>query len=159
MQMLSFKNTRLFKRGIWLSAAALIACVAAPFILEAGLRRNPFPNLAGVCALGVFIAYFIWSARVHRLVDVVADCEDHLKVRRGRAEEVIRFSNIAGADVAIGVGIPRITLRLREPTKLGGQIVFLPQASLWSSPARVERMAMNLSERAKRSAAGPVPLT
>ena len=30
MQVISFKNTALFKRGIWLSAAALIAFVAGP---------------------------------------------------------------------------------------------------------------------------------
>ena len=82
MRLLSFKNTRLFKRGIWLSAAALIACVAIPFVLDAGSRRNPFPNLFGLCALCVCIAYFIWNARIHRLVDEVLDCEDHLKVRR-----------------------------------------------------------------------------
>jgi len=50
MRLLSFKNTRLFKRGIWLSAAALIACVAVPFVLDAGSRRNPFADLFGVCA-------------------------------------------------------------------------------------------------------------
>jgi hypothetical protein len=145
MRVLSFKNTRLFKRGIWLSAAALIACVAVP---------NPFPNLVGLCALSVFLAYFIWSARIHRLADVVIDHEDYLKVTRGRTEDVIRFSNIAAADVSVSVGIRRITLRLREPSKLGRQIEFLPQASLWSSPSGVERVAMSLSERANQAARG-----
>jgi hypothetical protein len=158
VKFLSFKNTFLFKRGIWLSAGALIACVATPVIFDANLRRNPFPNLFGVCALGIFLAYLIWNARIHRLVDEVVDCDDHLKIRRGRTEEVIRFSNIAAADVSVGAGIHRITLRLREPTKLGRQIEFLPQASLWSSPSGVERLASSLTERANRSAAGPMPL-
>jgi hypothetical protein len=78
MRLLSFKNTRLFKRGIWLSAAALIACVAAPLALDAGLRRNPLPSLSGVCALCVLLAYFIWNARIHRLADEVLDFGDHL---------------------------------------------------------------------------------
>jgi hypothetical protein len=151
MQLLSFKNTHLFKRGIWLSAAALIACVAVPFVLDAGLRRNPFPNLFGMCALCVLLAYFIWNARIHRLVDEVLDHGDHLKVRRGRTEEMIRFSNIAAADVSISVGMHRITLRLREPTKLGRQIEFLPQASLWSSPSGVQRVAKSLNERANQA--------
>ena len=51
MQVLSFKNTLLFKRGIWLSAAALTACVAVPFLLDADLRKDPLPNLFGVCVL------------------------------------------------------------------------------------------------------------
>ena len=154
MRLLSFKNTRLFKRGIWLSAAALIACVAIPFVLDAGSRRNPLPNLFGLIALCVFIAYFIWNARIHRLVDEVLDCEDHLKVRRGSTEEVVQFSNIAAAEVSISVGMHRITLRLRESTKLGRQIEFLPQASLWSSPSGVQRVALSLSERARQAAKG-----
>jgi hypothetical protein len=154
MRLLSFKNTRLFKRGIWLSAAALIACVAIPFVLDAGSRRTSFANLFGLCALCVFIAYFIWNARIHRLVDEVLDCEDHLKVRRGSREEVVQFSNIAAAEVSISVGIHRITLRLHESTKLGRQIDFLPQASLWSSPAGVQRVAASLSARASQAAKG-----
>jgi hypothetical protein len=154
VRLLSFKNTRLFKRGIWLSAAALIACVAVPFVLDAGLRRNPFPNLFGVCALCALLAYFIWNARIHRLADEVLDCEDRLKVRRGRREEMILFSNIAATDVSVSDGMHRITLRLREPTKLGRQIEFLPQASLWSSPAGIQRVARNLAARANQAATG-----
>ena len=90
MQTLSFKNTPLFKRGIWLSASALTACVAVPFLLDSDLRRDPLPNLFGVCVLSVFFGYFLWKARLHRLADEVIDGDDHLKVRRGRTEEIGR---------------------------------------------------------------------
>ena len=43
-QVLSFKNTALFKRGVWLSAAALLAFVVAPAALTGELWRNPVPN-------------------------------------------------------------------------------------------------------------------
>jgi hypothetical protein len=46
----------------------------------------------------------------------------------------------------------RITLRLRESTKFGRQIEFLPQASLWSNPSGVQRVAMSLAERAHQAA-------
>ncbi|MGC1522604.1 MAG: hypothetical protein WA803_13760 [Steroidobacteraceae bacterium] len=153
MQVLSFKNTPLFKRGIWLSAAALTACVAVPFLLDADLRRNPLPNLFGVGVLAVFFSYFLWKARLHRLADEVVDCEDRLKVRRGRKEENVQFSNITVVEVSTGGGIQRFTVHLREPTRLGPQIEFLPQARLWGNPSSLQRVAATLTERANQARA------
>jgi len=148
MRIISFKNTVLFKRGIWLSAAALIACVAAPLLLEEGLWSDPLPNLFGVGALCIFFGYLLWKIQVHRLADEVIDCEDRLKVRRGRKEEIIPFLNISTVDVSTGSGIHRIIIRLRESSKLGSTIEFLPQASLWSNLPGVQRVAADLAERA-----------
>jgi hypothetical protein len=151
MRVISFKNTRLFKRGIWLSAAALIACFAAPVLLNGGLWRNPLPNLFGVGALGIFFGYFLLKTQFHRLADEVVDCEDSLKVRRGATEAIIPFSNISTADVSTGSGIHRITVRLRDPTALGGRIEFLPQASLWSNISAIQRVATGLKDRASQA--------
>jgi hypothetical protein len=151
MQVISFKNTILFKRGIWLSAAALVACIAAPSALDGGLRQNPAPSLFAMGVVGAFFVFFLRRTQIHRLADEVQDCGDHLKVRRGRTEETIRFSNIAIAEVATGSGIHRITLRLRKSTKLGGQVEFLPQASLWSNVSRVKRVAADLTDRAHQA--------
>jgi hypothetical protein len=151
MQVISFKNTILFKRGIWLSAVALIACVAAPSALDGGLKLNPAPSLFAVAVVGAFFVFFLRRTQMHRLADEVQDCGDHLKIRRGRIEETIRFSNIAVADVATGSGIPRIILRLHKPTKFGGQVEFLPQASLWSNVSRVKRVAAELTDRAHQA--------
>jgi hypothetical protein len=151
MQVISFKNTALFKRGIWLSAAALIACVTAPFMLDGSLWRNPLPNMFGVGALCLFLGYFLWKAQIHRLADEVIDCDDSLKVRRGELEAIIPFSSIATADVSTSSGIHRITVRLRDPTKLGNRIEFLPQASLWSNLAGVQRVAADLAERGNQA--------
>ena len=71
MQAISFKNTTLFKRGIWLSAVALIL-------------------------------------------------------------------------------FHRITVRLRESSKFGNRVEFLPQASLWSNLTAIRALAQELSERARR---------
>jgi uncharacterized OsmC-like protein len=148
MQVLSFKSTALFKRGIWLSGAALLAFVAAPAVQHGSLRQNPGPVFFVLAALCACFAYFLRKTQIHRLVDEVLDCIDHLKVRRGRTEEIVYFSNIADARVATGGGIHRITIHLRQPTGLGAKIEFLPQASLWSNPAGVKRVAANLTERA-----------
>src|ERR1700685_3120509 len=95
MKVISFKSTVLFKRGIWLSAAALLACVATPSILDGSLWRNPEPALFAMCVLGAFELYFFKRTQIYRLVDEVVDCEDHLEVRRGRTEEIIPFSNVS----------------------------------------------------------------
>ena len=148
MQGISFKNTRLFKRGIWLSAAALIAFVAAPSAVDGELWRNPVPSAIPVGLLCVALVYFFWSTQMHRLADEVLDCQDSLKVRRGRLEEIIPLSNVSGAEVSSRGGFHRITVRLRERSKLGRKVDFLPQASLWSNLPAIKSVALNLTERA-----------
>jgi hypothetical protein len=148
MQAISFKNTRLFKRGIWLSAAALIAFVAAPSAVDGELWRNPVPGAIPAGLLCAALVYFFWSTQMHRLADEVLDCQDSLKVRRGRLEETIPLSNVSGAEVTSRGGFHRITVRLRKRSKLGRQIDFLPQASLWSNLPAIKSVALNLTERA-----------
>jgi hypothetical protein len=148
MQSISFKNTRLFKRGVWLSAAALIAFVAAPSAVDGELWRNPAPGAIAIAILCAALGYFFWRTQAHRLADEVLDCRDGLKVRRGRTEEIIPLSNVSGAEVVSRGGFHRITLKLRQPSKLGRQIDFLPQASLWSNLPAIKSLALELSERA-----------
>jgi hypothetical protein len=118
MRVISFKNTVLFKRGIWLTAAALIAFAVTPSALDGSLRQNPGSSLFAAGILCAFFVYFLRKTHIHRLADEVMDCDDHLKIRRGRTEEIVRFSNIATADVSTSGGIHRITVHLRQPTKL-----------------------------------------
>jgi hypothetical protein len=148
MQAISFKNTRLFKRGIWLSAAALIAFVAAPSAVDGELWRNPVPSAIAIGLLCAALVYFFWRTQMHCLADEVLDCQDSLKVRRGRIEETIPMSNVSGAEVTSRGGFHRITVRLRERSKLGPKIDFLPQASLWSNLPAIKSVALNLTERA-----------
>jgi hypothetical protein len=154
VRVISFKNTVLLKRGVWLTAAALVAFAVTPSALDGSLQQNPASSLFPAAILCAFFVYFLWKTQFHRLADEVMDCEDHLKVRRGRTEETIRFSNVATAEVSTSSGIHRITVRLRQPTKLGAQIEFLPQASLWSNPSGVKRVAAGLTDRANQAKGG-----
>jgi hypothetical protein len=151
MQLISFKSTSLFKRGIWLSAAALLLFVAAPAALDGGMLRDPAPSLTAIAILGVFLIYFFWRTQTHRLADAVLDCQDHLEVHRGRIEETVALANVAAAEVSSGGGFRRITITLRKPGRLGRKIEFLPQASLWSNPSAIERVAADLTERANQA--------
>ncbi len=155
MQVISFKKSALFRRGMWLSAAALLAFVAIPGILDGSLWRESPTHLIPLGILGAICVYFFRNMQIHRLADEVMDCGDHLKVRRGATEEIIPFSSISMARVSTGSGIPRITVHLNQPAKLGGRIEFLPQASLWSNRSAIERVAGSLTDRASRARAGP----
>ena len=97
MRAISFKNTALFKRGIWLSAAALVLFVAAPSLLDGSLWRNPLPAAIAVAILCAALLFFFWKTQIHRLADEVLDCGDHLRVRRGRVEEAIPLSRVSAA--------------------------------------------------------------
>jgi hypothetical protein len=154
MQVISFKNSGLFKRGMWLTAAALIAFVVLPAALDGSLVGNPIPHVFAVGVLVVCWVIFFWKTQIHRVADEVVDCGDHLRVRRGRLEEDIPFSKISLVEMSTHVGIHRITVRLRELTRFGSRIEFLPQASLWSNLAGVQRVASGLAERAKQARGG-----
>ena len=151
MQAISFKNTALFKRGIWLSAVALVLFVTAPAALDASLWRNPLPSAIAVGILCAALSFFFWKTQIHRLVDEVLDCGDHLQVRRGRDEETILLSRVSAVEVASSGGFHRITIRLRTPSKFGLRIEFLPQASLWSNISAITQIALDLTQRAMSS--------
>ena len=151
MRAISFKNTVLFKRGIWLSAIALILFVSAPSALNGNLWRDPLPSAIAIGILCAALIYFFWNTQMHRLADEVLDCGDRLKVRRGRIEQTIPLSQVSVVGVSSSGGFHRITLRLKERSKLfGDRIEFLPQASLWSNLAALKALAQELSERAQR---------
>jgi hypothetical protein len=155
LRAISFKNTTLFKRGIYLSAAALLAFVAAPAALAGDLWRNPLPSAIAIGMLCAALIYFFWKTQMHRLADEVLDCGDSLNVRRGRTQESIPLSAVAAVQVASSGGFHRITLRLRSAGRLGNRIEFLPQASLWSNLPAIKIVAQDLADRAGLLAVAP----
>jgi hypothetical protein len=148
MQVLSFKNTVLFKRGLWLSMATLLVFAASPFVLDGRLWRQPGASLIGVDLLILLFGFLLWRTRFHLLADEVVDADVHLVVRRGKNMQPVLFSNIASAEVTTFSGVHRIVVRLHQATPLGKRIEFLPQASLWSNLPAVQRIATSLSNRA-----------
>ena len=154
VQVISFKDTILYKRGIWLSAAALVAAVAAPSVIDESIFNQPIVHVVPLCILIGFCVYFLHKARFFSIVDEVVDGGDRLKVRRARTEVVIPFSAIVSAEVTTDFRIHRITIHLRERSKIGSRIDFWPQASLWSNIVGVQQLALSLAERAKVAGAG-----
>jgi len=156
MQVISFKDTTLYKRGFWLSAVALVAAVAAPSFVDRSIFNQPIVHIVPICILMGFWLYFLQSGRFFSIADEVVDCGDHLKVRRARLDVEIRFSNILTAEVSTAYRMHRITIHLRERTNIGERVDFWPQASLWGNLFAVQQIAMDLADRAKRVSGGNV---
>ena len=149
MRVISFKNTVLLKRGVWLSAAAMMAYAAMPSLLDGELWQRPAVGLLPLCILGGFWGYALNRTMFFRMADEVLDGGDHLRIRKGRAEELLAFTDLISADVSTFWRMRWITLKLRTPTRLGDRIAFLPQASLWGNPAAIQQVATQLTARAR----------
>jgi hypothetical protein len=151
MQIISFKDTVLYKRGLWLSAAALVAAVAAPSVVDKSIFNQPLVHAIPIAILIGFWIYFLQNGRFFSIADEVVDCGDCLKVRRAHTEVKIPFSSISVAEVSTTYRMHRITVHLREQTKLGARIDFWPQASHWGNLFAVQQVAINLTDRARRA--------
>lgn len=154
MRVLSFKDTVLYKRGFWLSAAAVVAAVAAPSVVDKSIFNQPVIHIVPIGILIGFWVWFLQKGRFFTIADEVVDCGDHLKVRRARTEVVIPFSTISATEVSTAYRMNRITIHLREQTKIGKRVDFWPQASLWGNPFAIQRVAEDLADRAKRAMGG-----
>ena len=100
------------------------------------------------------LAVFLQKGRFFSIADEVIDCGDHLKVRRARTEVEIPFSSISTAEVSTAYRMHRITIHLREQTKIGKRVDFWPQASLWGNLFAVQQVANGLADRGKRAIGG-----
>jgi hypothetical protein len=150
-QVISFKNTTLLKRGVWLSALTLMAYAAAPSIASGALWREPVISSVPIFILAGFWTYVLRKSAFQRAADQVVDCGDRLEIRKGRTDEVVWFANIATVEVTTHLRVHSITIRTRAPTRLGDRIEFLPQASLWGNLAAIQRTAAQLETRARQA--------
>jgi hypothetical protein len=153
-QVISFRNTVLLKRGVWLSVGTLVAYAAAPSVLSGDLWRRPVVDVIPLCILIGFFVYFLRKTAFHRVADQVVDCMDHLEVRKGRTDEAVSFANISSVEVSTHLRMHWITIRLRKPTRLGDRIDFLPQASLWGNLPAIQQVATRLTARAHQAGGG-----
>jgi hypothetical protein len=157
MQVISFKHSVLYKRGFWLSAAALVAAVAAPSVINGSIFSEPAVHAIPICVLIGFLIYLLQNGRFFSIADEVVDCGDYLKVRRARTEMKVPFTRISAAEVSTSYRVHRVTLHLREQTKLGTRVEFWPQASHWGSLFAVQQVAIDLADRAQRANAPQSP--
>ena len=113
--------------------------------------NQPLVHMVPICTLIGFWIYFLQAGRFFSIADEVVDCGDYLEVRRARTEVKIPFSSISAAEVSTTYRMHRITVYLREQTKLGARVDFWPQASHWGNLFAVQQVAIDLTDRARRA--------
>ncbi len=148
-RLISFRHTRLFKRGLWLSAVTLYASAVLQSLPDGRLALPDAGHLLTLGLLAAALAYGLWTLQIHRLADEVQDQGERFLIRRGRTQIIVPAALIAAAEVAMVGGMPRISLRLRTRGRLGERLAFLPPASLWSNRRALERLARELALRAE----------
>lgn len=150
-QVISRKNTRLYKLAIWASAAGMVVLVMAMSWQRSGNIAFRAQNVVPAIILAGFWIYFVRRSQVPMVADEVVNCGDHLEVRRGKTQAAVPFSNIAGAQASMIFGLPGVKIDLVEPVDLGKQVVFWTQSK---SVAEMYRVAKDISERATKAREG-----
>ena len=109
--------------ALWLGMLGLLITKAT----VTGQKTLPLSFLVAPVLVGVF-GFFFFKHFFWVLADGVIDQGDHLRVRKGRIEERIPFTNMLNvAAPRASSNPPQISIRLRRPCSLGDEIIFLPK--------------------------------
>ncbi|HEX5126530.1 MAG TPA: hypothetical protein VFW00_07300 [Rhodocyclaceae bacterium] len=114
--------------------------------LALGAHKESYLFLLVPCLMGVF-GYFMMKKIVWDLVDEAYDCGDYLLFRNGKLEDRVLLSDIMNVSASTMVNPPRITLRLRKPSKFGTEISFSPMSRRSLNPFRKNAIAEDLIVR------------
>jgi hypothetical protein len=125
MQRLSSKSTFFHKRVV----PALMVGLLLVFVLIGILGgwsgpKGPPPAFFVIAALGLAAGFVYFRKLVVDLVDEVWDAGDRLIVRNKGEEDRIRLSDIMNVSYAPVGNPPRVTLRLRTPSRFGDRVSF-----------------------------------
>ncbi len=100
------------------------------WLVIASIRLPPDPVMlliAMIAPLIAVIAILALTRRfIHPIADKVWDDGDVLIVRRNGQEERIALTNIVNVSYGQLNGVPKVTLLLREPSRFGERISYLP---------------------------------
>lgn len=131
---------------VWFGFLVLFIVVATT---SGSFREHPWMLLAP-CAVVAF-GFLVMKKRVFDLVDEVYDCGDSLLVRNRGEEERVALANIMNVNASMNMNPPRITLRLVEPGKFGGEIAFSPIGGFSFNPLARNKIAEDLIDRVHRA--------
>ena len=132
MEKISSSQTFFMKRvfpAIWFSFLGIFVATA----IKAGDWRASAVFIIQPLVMAV-IGYFMFRHLLWGLADEVRDAGTHLVVRKGDVEERIALASVINVDSSRYANPRRITLRLRQPGKLGDEVVFIPRGSFQFNP-------------------------
>jgi len=121
--------------AIWFGMLLIFGTVGIFALLTSAGTGEFDPGTLMFAVLPVVMAVFgynIMKQLIWNLVDEVYDHGDYLVVRNRGDETRIELADIMNVNASTMVNPPRITLRLRQPTKLGTEVSFSPvKSSRW----------------------------
>jgi hypothetical protein len=109
-------------------------------------RDARVPFVIVPCVMAVF-GFLLFRKLIWDLADEVFDAGDHLVVRKGGEQDVIRLDNIMNVSATVAVNPPRITLRLVKPGRFGDEVVFSPPRPFSLNPFARNAVAEDLIVR------------
>jgi hypothetical protein len=124
----TYWNKRLFPL-IWFGLLALFVVFG---IATEGGARDPFFLIMPVAM--ALVSYLMMRKLLWDLADEVYDGGDYLLIRNNGQEERIALSNVMNVGATILQSPSRITLRLVNAGKFGGEISFAPKANFTLNP-------------------------
>jgi hypothetical protein len=122
----TFWNKKIFP-FMWFGFMGLGTCLVILVIIQ---NKAPVVILIAPIFM-MFLGYFLMRFLVFPLADEVYISGDHIVVRDKGIEDEFLISEIINVDSSIMINPPRITLTLRNPSKLGKEIIFCPPARLF----------------------------
>ena len=118
--------------------------------ISSGAVKEDLMFLVVPIVMAVF-GLFLMKKMVWDLMDEVADYGDYLVVKFRGQEGTIYLSKVMNVSSTTNQNPPRITLRLRSPSKFGEEISFSPLSPFSLNPFRKNEIAEDLIIRIDRA--------
>lgn len=148
MERISSGQTWFMKRVFPLLWFGVVLAVAAVTVFG-GKRVDPV--LVAVPAVLLVLGVVLLRKRVWPLADEVRDGGSYLLVRRADVEQRVELSDVVNIEFSRASNPPHIRLRLRQPGRLGREIMFMPKAPVFQlNPFAPNPTAQRLIERVAR---------
>lgn len=147
-KLISRKSTRVYKRALWASPAAVFLLLGLVDWLQH--RPHVYMDVISAGLLAALYLYFLRKmTRFHTLADEVLDCGDQLRISKGRIQVIVRFTNIARATLSSGPSLmSTVIVDFIQPTEIGKQIEFLTEDHSRTDFTEARAIAEDLNERA-----------
>ena len=119
---------------VWGVFLVVVVGMAATSAIRSGARPAEFAFFL-IPLIAAAIGFTVMRRLVWDLVDEVYDHGDYLVVKHRGDETRIDLADVMNVSASTMLNPPRITLRLRQPTRLGSEVAFSPAGGFRWFPA------------------------
>ena len=152
MEKISSRNTFLRK---WVVPGLWVVLVAIS-LADVAMNERDGERAIGlvILAFSTFYGALLYARVIHGAADEVHVAGDHFVVRKRSQELRVPMKDVTNIDQFRIGNLHRVTLRLRQAGKLGGEIAFLPRRQLRFNPFARLVLVDNLIMRVDRARLG-----